>query len=117
VSFESTGSICRNGIELPPQLFALGPPLRFSSLKRFGSPHSHRLRVGKGPRGSRLSTSSPPLWVLRFATPGGAGPLEDADAAIKRRIRFAHLDLKLKTTNTNYGACVKNLTQPIIRSS
>jgi TPR repeat protein len=23
--------------------------------------------------------------VLRFATPGGAGPLEDADAAIKRR--------------------------------
>ena len=23
--------------------------------------------------------------MLRFATPGGAGPLEDADAAIKRR--------------------------------
>ena len=58
---------------------------RFSSLKRFGSPHSHRLRVGQGPSGSRSSTSSPPLWVLRFATPGGAGPLEDADAAIKRR--------------------------------
>ena len=32
-------------------------------------------------------------------------------------IRFAHLDLKLKTTNTIYGTCVKNLTQPIIRSS
>jgi TPR repeat protein len=25
------------------------------------------------------------ILVLRFATPGGAGPLEDADAAIKRR--------------------------------
>jgi TPR repeat protein len=25
------------------------------------------------------------ILMLRFATPGGAGPLEDADAAIKRR--------------------------------